>query len=134
VYTGYSFNLVWSLFVSKNSILYTRFNCNFMPGCCQGGDGVVECVHQESGRSNSVSAFKSWNVPGRKQNRRVEDSTGVDLERAAFIDGTIHCKMVVDSVLKIEENTYDLDRNDYFVLLAAGSSLKSTYYILCYVI
>lgn len=90
-----------------------------------GGDGVVECVHEESGRSNSVSAYKSWNVPNRKQNRRVEDLSGVNLESASIIDGAIYCKIVVDPVLKIEDNTYDLDNNDYFVLLAAGASLKT---------
>lgn len=52
---------------------------------------------------------------------------GVALERATFVDGAIHCKILVDPVLKIEDTTYDLDANDYFVLLAAGSSLKSTY-------
>lgn len=86
---------------------------------------MVECVHQESGHSNSVSAYKSWNVPKRKQNRRVEDTSGVSLESAAIIDGAIYCRVVVDPILKIEENTYDLDQNEYFVLLAAGSSLKS---------
>jgi len=87
---------------------------------------VVECVHEESGRSNSVSAYKSWNVPNRKQNRRVEDLSGVNLDSASIIDGAIYCKVVVDPVLKVEDSTYDLDNNDYFVLLAAGASLKST--------
>jgi len=95
-------------------------------GVHQGGDGVVECVHEESGRSNSVSAYKSWNVPNRKQNRRVEDLSGVNLESASIIDGAIYCKVVVDPVLKVEDSTYDLDNSDYFVLLAAGASLKST--------
>lgn len=95
--------------------------------CSQGGDGVVECVHQESGRSNSVSAFKSWNVPNRKQNRRVEDSAGVNLESAAIIDNAIYCKVTVDPILKVDENTYNLDSDEYFVLLAAGSSLKRKY-------
>uniref|UniRef100_A0A2H8TDL1 Putative ferric-chelate reductase 1 n=1 Tax=Melanaphis sacchari TaxID=742174 RepID=A0A2H8TDL1_9HEMI len=90
-----------------------------------GGDGVVECVHKESGRSNSVSVYKSWNVPNRKQNQRVEDLSGVSLDSASIIDGAIYCKIVVDSVFKVEDNTYDLDNNDYFVLLAAGASLKT---------
>ncbi|VVC24734.1 Hypothetical protein CINCED_3A009275 [Cinara cedri] len=90
-----------------------------------GGDGVVECVHQESGRSNSVSMYKSWNVPNRKQNQRIEDSTGVELVSAAFIDGAIYCKVIVDPVFKVDEKTFDLDKDEYFVLLAAGASLKA---------
>lgn len=92
----------------------------------QGGDGVVECVHEESGRSNSVSAYKSWNVPNRKQNRRVEDTSGVNLESAAIIDNAVYCKVAVDPMLRVEDNTYDLDEDEYFILLAAGSSLKRT--------
>lgn len=102
--------------------------------CCQGGDGVVECVHQESGRSNSVSAFKSWNAPNRKQNRRIEDSTGVNLENALVVDGAIYCKIVVDPILRVEENTFNLDDDEYFVLLAAGSSLKRMHLPLIYII
>lgn len=86
----------------------------------------MECVHEESGRSNSVSAYKSWNAPNRKQNQRVEDLSGVTLESASFVDGAIYCKVVVDPILKWEDHTYDLDNSDYFVLLAAGATLKST--------
>lgn len=50
----------------------------------------------------------------------------MNLESASIIDGAIYCKIVVDPILKIEDNTYDLDNNNYFVLLAAGASLKST--------
>lgn len=84
----------------------------------------MECVHEESGRSNSVSTYKSWNVPNRKQNRRTEDLSGVNLDNAAIIDNAIYCKVMVDPIVKIEDNTYDLDSDEYFVLLAAGSSLK----------
>jgi hypothetical protein len=80
-----------------------------------------------NGRSNSVNAYKSWNVPNRKQNQRVEDLSGVSLESAAYVDNAIYCKVVVDSVFKVEDNVYNLDDDDYFVLLAAGSSLKRTY-------
>lgn len=86
---------------------------------------MVECTHQESGRS--VSVFKSWNVPKRKQNRRIEDLAGVNLESAAIIDGAIYCKVLVDSIIQMEDTEYDLKRNEYFVLLAAGSSLKRAY-------
>lgn len=90
-----------------------------------GDDGVIECVHQISNGIESVNVYKSRNVPGRRQNRRVEGSTGVTLETTAVIDDAIYCEVTVDPVLKIENNTYDLDRNDYFFLLAAGSSLKN---------
>jgi len=96
-----------------------------MSGVCQGDDGVIECVHQISDGIESVSVYKSRNIPGRRQNRRVEGSAGVILESTAVIDDAIYCEVTVDPVLKIEENTYDLDRNDYFFLLAAGTSLKS---------
>jgi len=109
-----------------NSKLYNNYLLTICFAVHQGGDGVVECVHEESGRSNSVSAYKSWNVPNRKQNRRVEDLSGVNLDSASIIDGAIYCKVVVDPILKVEDSTYDLDNNDYFVLLAAGASLKST--------
>ncbi|XP_050523392.1 putative ferric-chelate reductase 1 homolog [Daktulosphaira vitifoliae] len=89
-----------------------------------GGDGVIECVHEESGRGSSVSAYKSWNVPFRKQNKRVDDLFGVNLDSAAIVDGAIYCKVSLDSLIKIEDRTYDLDREEYFVLLASGSSLK----------
>ncbi|XP_050442083.1 putative ferric-chelate reductase 1 homolog isoform X2 [Adelges cooleyi] len=89
-----------------------------------GGDGVMECVHEESSRGSSINAYKSWNVPNRKQNRRVEDLSGVNLDSAAIIDGAIYCKISIDPMIKFEEKSYDLDRDEHFVLLAAGSALK----------
>jgi len=98
-------------------------------GVYQGNDGVIECVHQVKDNIESVNVYKSWNVPGRRQNQRVEGSEGVSLDRTTVIGDAIYCEVTVDPVLKIEKNTYDLDRDDYFFLLAAGSSLKSTRYL-----
>lgn len=33
---------------------------------------MVECVHEDADAENGVKAYRSWNVPGRKQNRREE--------------------------------------------------------------
>lgn len=90
---------------------------------------MIECVHQDNGVSNTVNSYKSWNLPNRKQNKRVDDTSGVAMESAVVIDGAIHCKLVVEPRFEIEENSYDLDENEYFVLLAAGSSLKRKYLI-----
>lgn len=49
------------------------------------------------------------------------------MESAVVIDGAIHCKLVVEPRFEIEENLFDLDENEYFLLLAAGSSLKRMY-------
>lgn len=74
-----------------------------------------------------MSVYKSWNVPKRKQNRRVEDLSGVNLESAAIVDGAIYCKVLVDPVIQIDDNIYNLNTDEYFILLAAGSSLKREY-------
>lgn len=104
----------------------TRFKREFCFRCGvrQGDDGVIECARQTNYGIESASVYKSRNVPGRRQNRRVEGSAGVTLERAVVVDDAIYCEVTLDHVLKIEENTYDLDRDDYYFLLAAGTSLK----------
>lgn len=40
----------------------------------QGGDNVVECVHEDTDAENGVKAYRSWNIPGIKRNRREEVS------------------------------------------------------------
>lgn len=42
--------------------------------CVQGGDNVIECVHEDSDAENGVRAFRSWNIPGIKRNRREDVS------------------------------------------------------------
>lgn len=42
--------------------------------CIQGGDNVIECVHEDSDAENGVKAYRSWNIPGIKRNRREDVS------------------------------------------------------------
>lgn len=44
------------------------------------------------------------------------------------MDGTIYCLVVRDAVTRVEGVGFDLIRNKYFLLIAAGTSLKGTLY------
>lgn len=46
---------------------------------------------------------------------------------SSFIDGTIYCKFSRDVNTVIENEIFDLSNDKYFLLLAAGNSLKGKY-------
>lgn len=87
-----------------------------------GGDSVVECVHEQG---NKVKAYKSWNKPGEKSNtRRKINQDGINLMNSSFVDGAIYCKYSHTMKSSVENQEFDLAKDKYFLLLAAGSSLK----------
>lgn len=122
-------------------------------GFNQGGDSVVECVHENVG-TNLIRAYMSWNIPGQKANRRLtvsrtkshfifsisitwittntlkistlvsQNQNGITLLNSSYIDGTIYCNVLRDAVTKVEGVNFDLIRLKYFLLIAAGTSLK----------
>jgi hypothetical protein len=40
------------------------------------------------------------------------------------VDGTIYCKFTREAVTKVEEREFDLAKDKYHLLIAAGSSLR----------
>ncbi|CAH0382734.1 unnamed protein product [Bemisia tabaci] len=88
-----------------------------------GGDAVMECVHEGSASSNSIRAYTSWNKPGDKANERLGEN-GITLLNGTYVDGTIYCKLIRDPVTTVKGKVFDLTRDEYNVLLAAGSTLK----------
>lgn len=45
---------------------------------------------------------------------------------STYIDGTIYCNVLREPVTRVEGVNFDLMRNKYFLLIAAGTSLKGT--------
>lgn len=91
------------------------------PIILQGGDSVMECVREDS--TGSIKAYNSWNVPNDKANKRV-GVDGIHLLNSSSVDGSIYCKFTRDPVHRVEGQQFDLNKEQYFLLLAAGSSLK----------
>uniref|UniRef100_A0A8D8VZI0 Ferric-chelate reductase 1 homolog n=1 Tax=Cacopsylla melanoneura TaxID=428564 RepID=A0A8D8VZI0_9HEMI len=87
-----------------------------------GGDSVMECVRDESG-GGSIKAFNSWNIPNNKANKRI-GVDGINLLNSSSVDGSIYCKFTRDPVHRIEGSLFDMAKDEYYLLLAAGSSLK----------
>ncbi|CAH1392643.1 unnamed protein product [Nezara viridula] len=86
-----------------------------------GGDMVIECINQNS---NEVKAYKSWNIPNQKQNKRVEEQVGISLIHGKYTDGDIDCKVSAEVISEVENVKFDFEKNPYYLLLAAGKSLK----------
>ncbi|KAL1114933.1 hypothetical protein AAG570_007756, partial [Ranatra chinensis] len=88
-----------------------------------GGDSVVECVNEGDG---TVKAYMSWNVPGKKENRRKGlNQAYINLVNGSVVDGYIYCKFTRQILTTVEQKSYDLTKDKYFLLLASGSALKS---------
>lgn len=45
--------------------------------------------------------------------------------RAAYVDGTVYCRVHHDAIVTVQEKTFNLDKTPYNLLLAAGTDLKS---------
>lgn len=86
-----------------------------------GDDSVVECVHDGTS-GNSVNAYMSWNFG--RNNRRLQVHDGIVLKNSSFVDGTIYCKFMRDAVTKVEDREYNLAKDKYHLLIAAGSSVR----------
>ncbi|XP_075215602.1 putative ferric-chelate reductase 1 homolog [Lycorma delicatula] len=87
-----------------------------------GADNVVECIHDGA---NGVKAYRSWNVANAKKNmREYYEQTGFSLVTGSYADGYIYCRILHDSLNTLNDITFDLENNPYYLLLAAGSSLK----------
>lgn len=89
-----------------------------------GGDHVVECVNEDLSRGTVVKAYRSFNVPNSRENRRFDDQEGVELMEGSFYDGDIYCKVNHLGKITVQDREYDLNNNEYHLLLAAGSALK----------
>ncbi|XP_017300331.1 putative ferric-chelate reductase 1 homolog [Diaphorina citri] len=89
-----------------------------------GGDHVVECVNEDLSRGTIVKAYRSFNIPNAKQNRRFDDQEGVELLEGSFYDGDLYCKVNHVAKIAVQDKEYDLNNNEYHLLLAAGSALK----------
>ncbi|XP_014245063.1 putative ferric-chelate reductase 1 homolog [Cimex lectularius] len=87
-----------------------------------GEDSVMECVHEQG---DNVQVYMSWNKPGEKANTRDQvDQSGVQVVTTKYDNGEIYCEFTRDVVTVVQQNTYDLAKDNYNILLVSGSSLK----------
>ncbi|PNF24839.1 putative ferric-chelate reductase 1 [Cryptotermes secundus] len=86
-----------------------------------GEDSVVECV-QDGTSGNSVNAYMSWNSG--KDNKRLTVQDGISLKNSSFVDGTIYCKFMRDPITNVENTEFNLAKDKYHLLVAAGSSVR----------
>ncbi|XP_046662444.1 putative ferric-chelate reductase 1 homolog [Homalodisca vitripennis] len=97
----------------------------FSDDTVMGSDHVIECVHEDNDAENGVKAYRSWNLPGTKSNRREERQSGFSLMRGVYLDGTVYCRVHHEAVVTVQDKTFNLDKTPYNLLLAAGSELKA---------
>lgn len=53
-----------------------------------------------------------------------QDDTGVTMIKGLYTDGAIYCKLRVEPVTFVSDRRFDLNNQQYFLLLAAGSGLS----------
>ncbi|XP_012256779.2 putative ferric-chelate reductase 1 homolog [Athalia rosae] len=85
-----------------------------------GDDSVVECVNN----GNNVGLFMSWN-DGTTNTRIPTPSGSVQLDSGTVTDDTISCKFWREKTSTVQGRVYDLVNTPYYLLVAAGKSLKS---------
>lgn len=57
-----------------------------------------------------------------------QDQEGVELLEGSFYDGDLYCRVHHVAKLQVQDKEYDLNNNEYHLLLAAGSALKRELY------
>ncbi|XP_026481553.1 putative ferric-chelate reductase 1 homolog [Ctenocephalides felis] len=87
-----------------------------------GDDSVMECVHQ----NGAVKAFMSWTMPRPNLGvtREGVDQSYITLSNGTFIDGTLYCKFNREARSVVRDRTFDLRKNPYHVLIAAGDDAE----------
>ncbi|XP_072391895.1 putative ferric-chelate reductase 1 homolog [Diabrotica undecimpunctata] len=87
-----------------------------------GDDSVVECV-KEDGR---VNAYMSWTGRAPFRATRLDNpQLGINLLNASVNGEEFYCKVRRDTVTNVKGNIFDLRKNSFHVLVAAGSDLKT---------
>lgn len=87
-----------------------------------GDDSVIECVK----RGNSVAAYMSYTngAPNYGAPRLPNPQLGIQLLNSSSVDGVIYCKVRRDVLTNVNGRTFDLIREKYNILIAAGSSVN----------
>lgn len=86
-----------------------------------GEDSVIECVKE----GNGLKTYMSWTTSGPYAATRLDNpQLGIELLNSSIIDDTIYCKVRRNVVTNVKGVIFDLARNPYHVLIAAGSFLK----------
>ncbi|KAL0279216.1 UNVERIFIED_CONTAM: hypothetical protein PYX00_000821 [Menopon gallinae] len=85
-------------------------------------DSVMECV---ADGGNKVDVFMSYNIPDGKNNQRLNElNDKLNLLSSRYDNGKLYCKFSRDTVTTVKGKRYDLANDEYYLLLAAGTSLK----------
>ncbi|XP_049515344.1 putative ferric-chelate reductase 1 homolog isoform X1 [Dermacentor silvarum] len=83
---------------------------------------VVECV-----RSGDTTLIReSWNVAGTVNMVLETPTAGIIFGSHAMTDGVLKCSWQRKAKTTVQEKTFDLAKNKYFVILAKGDSLTPT--------
>ncbi|TMW54575.1 hypothetical protein DOY81_000369 [Sarcophaga bullata] len=88
-----------------------------------GDDLVIECVPQ-NGQVNMYSSLTSGKKTGYGVTRLGVPQNTARLIEGSVINGVIYCKVERDPITKVGDRVFDLENKPYYLLLAAGKSLK----------
>ncbi|GLV40393.1 uncharacterized protein CBL_04193 [Carabus blaptoides fortunei] len=85
-----------------------------------GDDSVIECVNQQ----NQMKAFMSRTTPRNNLNavRLPRPQEGIQLLNFNITDSAIYCRVARDTQTNVSGRIYDLVKDRYFLLVAAGKS------------
>lgn len=89
-----------------------------------GNDAVIECVPEQG----TIRAYASLTAgpPNYAAIRAGVPQTSIQLRDAAYVNGTIFCRVERQPQFEALGQSFDLQRNKYKLLLATGSQLKPT--------
>lgn len=87
-----------------------------------GEDSVMECVND----GGTVRAYTSYNNP-RINTRNGVPQNIISLLGASLVNGLIYCKLERQAVTTVLDVVFDLPNENYYFLLAVGSSLSNTF-------
>ncbi|XP_037920288.1 putative ferric-chelate reductase 1 homolog isoform X2 [Hermetia illucens] len=87
-----------------------------------GDDSIIECVPQ----GGKVNAFTSWTSgnPNYGDSREGINQNIIRLLASSHKDGVIYCKVERDPVTEVKGRTFDLIKQRYHLLLAAGAEVR----------
>lgn len=86
-----------------------------------GNDSVIECVNE----GRNVKAYMSYTIP--RPNLDVQrlnrPQDGIELLSGGSVDGMLTCKVRRNAKTIVNGKEYDLERSQYYLLVAAGSKI-----------
>ncbi|KAF5280301.1 hypothetical protein FQR65_LT03110 [Abscondita terminalis] len=86
-----------------------------------GDDSIIDCVNEQEG----VKAYMSWSTPRPKLGVFRVPADGIKFVSGSFVEDVIHCRVLRQVKTVVNNVTFDLINNKYYLLIASGTLMKN---------